>query len=44
MLTYLFSPMEQYQIYTIFGIHLELNQIVFYLIISTSLIIGMNFV
>lgn len=35
--------MEQYEIYSLFGIHLEINQIVFYLFISTILIIAMNY-
>lgn len=39
----LYSPMEQYEIYTILGVNFEINQIVFYLLISTILIISLNY-
>ena len=35
MSTYYFSPMEQYEIYSILSYNLQINNVVFYLLIAT---------
>jgi hypothetical protein len=42
MSTYYFSPMEQYEIYSILSYNLQINNVVFYLLIATFISIFMG--